>query len=405
MRVVHINVRLSEGGAAKIMLDLHQRSVAAGIESQVFYGYGTGAKPSPQEVSIAGAKHVANRAHVMMNYVTHRLSGIEFFPPVGAKAALLSQAVLNADVVHLHAVHSYFLPFNWLSNLLLNSKKVVWTCHDYWPITGRCAFIEGCDAWKRGCGECPSGLNYPSSLLDYSSSVFKQRRGNIERLMNRMIFVAPSNFVRDQFQEALPNAQVYKIYNGVDAELERAASRIVASNKSNTNGLIKILVMASDLSDPTKTDQSLVNRMMAISGIELHTIGKNSPFQGDAIVNHGEIFQRDGLADIMQDMDALLFTSKKDTFGLVMIEAMYCGVPVLALPSEAANEVLELVGQQPKDAAEILNILSNTELRDAALMQLKERLSKSKLKIFSGQSMFDSYRRIYSHKDFGGAGE
>lgn len=395
MRIVHINVRLNEGGAARVALDLHSRALSAGIESQFFYGYGAGAKRSDDELNVVGAVHLSSRPQVMLNYATHKLSGIEIFPPCGKKAERLVQAIRGADVVHLHAIHSYFLPFSWFSDVLLEAKHIVWTCHDFWPITGRCAFLEGCEVWRKGCGKCPSGLNYPPAHLDLSAYAFKNKRKNIERHLDRMVFTAPSKFVSKQFQEAFPRAKVVTIYNGIDAELEREISLNINAKILLNNGVTKVLVMANDLSDPTKIDRIMINDVMMLPGVELHTIGRNSPFKHERVVNHGEVQRRSDLVKIMQHMNALLFTSLKDTFGLVMIEAMICGVPVLALPSDAANEVLGMVGYETMQREEILNILDISKNGNDGLSALKRQLDKERLKIYSGDAMFDAYRMLY----------
>lgn len=395
LRIAHINVRLSEGGAARVALDLHSRALTAGLDSQFFYGYGSGARRSSYETSVVGAVHLASRHRVMFNFASHRVAGLEFLPPTGGRAESLRQAIREADVVHLHAIHSYFMPFAWLSDVLEEARKIVWTCHDFWPITGRCGFLEGCEEWKSGCGSCRTGLNYPPAVFDFSAYSFKQKREQVSRHLDRLVFAAPSQFVRAQYEAAFPQARVETVYNGIDAELERAVFSASEVNVANSGGVTRILVMANDLADPTKVDRGLINEVSSLPGVELHTIGRNSPFHHGAVINHGEVRGRADLAAIMRGVHALLFTSLKDTFGLVMIEAMVCGVPVLALPSDAANEVLGLVGQRTLERQRIMQLLSDPAGRDASLHELKMQLEDCPLEIFSGRNMFEQYLKLY----------
>lgn len=396
LRVVHINVRLYEGGAATIALDLHRRSLKAGIDSKYFYGYSFHAKRANNEKTILGAIHLGTRASVILNYFSHKLVGLEFFAPLGSKANHLRDAILKADVVHLHVIHSYYLPLEWLSYILKEAKKVVWTCHDFWPITGRCGFLEGCDGWKKGCGSCGAGLNYPPAIFDFSAYSFKKKREQINRFIERTIFVAPSKFVSEKVRTAFPSARVETVYNGIDSDLEIAASLGIVDPSNNQDEIVRLLVMANDLSDPTKIDRQLVLKVLSLPGVEMHTIGRNSPFLHSSVINHGEISSRVDLAAIMQRMHALLFTSMKDTFGLVMVESMVCGTPVLALPSEAASEVLGLVGQQTLTKQQIIHILTDQSDRVEFLDDLKKKLTESQLSIFSGQNMFKNYLKLYS---------
>ena len=47
------------------------------------------------------------------------------------------------------------------------------------------------------------------------------------------------------------------------------------------------------------------------------------------------------LAEFYQTADCFVFTSKSDTFGVVMIEAMYCGTPVAAYPVQGPIDVVD----------------------------------------------------------------
>ena len=46
MNILQFNVRLAEGGAAGVALDLHQRALQQGLASHFVYGYGKGGKES-----------------------------------------------------------------------------------------------------------------------------------------------------------------------------------------------------------------------------------------------------------------------------------------------------------------------------------------------------------------------
>jgi glycosyltransferase involved in cell wall biosynthesis len=52
------------------------------------------------------------------------------------------------------------------------------------------------------------------------------------------------------------------------------------------------------------------------------------------------IFPREQLGAVYAGADVLVFPSKADTFGLVMLEAMASGTPVAALPSDGPTEVI-----------------------------------------------------------------
>ena len=54
----------------------------------------------------------------------------------------------------------------------------------------------------------------------------------------------------------------------------------------------------------------------------------------------GRLKTEEELADAYKNADALLFTSRLEGFGLVVIEAMSCGLPVIAANSSAIPEIM-----------------------------------------------------------------
>lgn len=52
MNILQFNVRLAEGGAAGVALDLHQRALQKGMQSRFIYGYGKGGKKVSVTITI-----------------------------------------------------------------------------------------------------------------------------------------------------------------------------------------------------------------------------------------------------------------------------------------------------------------------------------------------------------------
>lgn len=366
MKVLQVNVRLQEGGAARVALDLHRQLIDSGIESRFAYGWGEKGGRSSLEAEVPSGFQVGQQIQVASNMLLHRVLGVDCVPPVGSARRALTEAIRWADVVHLHVIHSYFLPIGWLVKELVGAHKpVVWTAHDYWMLTGRCASPEGCEGWKDGCGRCPTQENYPPSLMDLSASQFVLKRESLAGLGARLHVVSPSEFVADAIREGFPDLDVRVIQNWIDSEFEMAVHDVPMSDAPMHLAAekIKVLIVANDLSDPTKVDRELVSRLLEMRHIEVHTVGQNSPFAGGGVVNHGRVSERKRMVEIITSADVALFTSEKDTFGLVMIEALACGVPVFAVDSSAAREVLRVIDIRPvEDKWMIADLLRNREL-------------------------------------------
>jgi len=401
MRILHVNVRLQEGGAARIALDLHRRLLDAKIESQFAYGWGEKGGKSSAEADIPFSFQVGNQVQVAGNVLIHKLAGVDSLPPLGAGKNKLVEAIRWADVVHLHAVHSYFLPFEWLVHELIRTgKPVIWTAHDYWMLTGRCAFTEGCEAWRDGCGACKSGDNYPSARLDFSAAQFKRRRQALASLGALLHVICPSEFVAHAFRAGLPDTRISVIANWLDSEFEAVLQGVSLSETALclNKPVLKVIIIADDLADASKVNRPVVNALLAMKHIELHTVGRSSPFTGANVVNHGRIADRARLVNIIVAADLAVFTSEKDTFGLVMIEALACGVPVLATDSQAAREVLAVLGLTPAGSRQaLLDLLRDKSLPASYRGFSAASLGKKLLTHYSARHAVQRYQQSYAY--------
>jgi putative colanic acid biosynthesis glycosyltransferase len=398
MRVLHINVRLQEGGAARVALSLHLGLLDHGFESAITYGWGAKGGRSLDESHIPGATRIGSRLQVAGNMALHPIVGSDVVLAPASRRRHLRDLIREADVVHLHVVHSYFLPFRWLVDLLVAERKpVVWTAHDFWPITGRCAFTEGCSGWTLGCGRCPTLTNYPPVLLDRSRKNFVVRREAISKLGDRLHFVAPSEFVSAVLREALPDMSVTTICNWIDEDLEAAVRQLALSDAPLRidRPLIRVAVSANDLSDVTKVDRELVESLLRTPGVEVHTVGSNSPFQGAGVVNHGNISSRERYATVLHSTDVSIFTSEKDTFGLVMIESIACGVPVIALESPASREVLGRLGFEPVSRGQVAALFTQRQLPQGYAGSTAPSLRASALADFGRRDQVQRYVDLY----------
>ncbi len=400
MKVLQLNVRLQEGGAARIALDLHRQLLGIGIESRFGYGWGEKGGISSAESYVTNSFQVGHRAQVAANMLLHQVTGIDCVPPVGLSRQRFLDAIRWADVIHLHAIHSYFLPFSWLLEVLVSSgKPVVWTAHDYWMLTGRCASTDGCDGWKHGCGTCPTLKNYPKAYFDFSSMHFTEKRRHIAKLGSLLHIVTPSLFLGALIREGFPNIKNCVISNWIDSEFESVLNNIQLSDKQlNFNKeIIRVVVVSNDLSDSTKVDQALINQLLLIPHIEIHTIGHNSPFIDGRVVNHGRIADRRLMVEAITRSDVALFTSDKDTFGLVMIEALACGTPVLAVESSADSEVMGRLGIRPiVSKPELVNLLKEASLPICYFGLSRQLLRQKVLQIFGGNTAILKYSALYS---------
>lgn len=345
MNILQFNVRLAEGGAAGVALDLHQRALQKGLASQFIYGYGKGGKKSVSHNHYSHVIKQTPRLTSVANIALFRLFNRDLFGNLNNLYRTVTRTP-GPLVLHFHVLHSYWLN---LADVVTFCEKVknhkpdvtlVWTLHDHWSVTGRCAFTDGCEGWKSGCQKCPTLNNYPPVNVDRAHELVDGKR----QLFRQMLalgcqFISPSQHVADAFNSLYGAGRCRIINNGIDVATEAILAELSPVNE--TQGKPKIAIVAHDLRYDGKTNQRLVRDIMALGDkVELHTFGKFSPFDGANVVNHGFETDKRKLMSALNQMDALVFSSRVDNYPLILCEALSIGVPVIATHSDAAQEVL-----------------------------------------------------------------
>ena len=404
MNILQFNVRLAEGGAAGVALDLHQRALQQGMRSRFVYGYGKGGKKSVSHNDYPNVIKQTPRLTSMANLALFRLFNRDVFGNLNNLYRTVSRTP-GPVVLHFHVMHSYWLN---LADVVafcqkLNAHKpdvtFVWTLHDHWSVTGRCAFTDGCEGWKQGCKKCPTLVNYPPVKVDRAHQLVGEKR----HLFNEMMalgcqFISPSQHVADAFNSLYGAGRCKIINNGIDVATEAILADL--SPVTVTWGRPKIAVVAHDLRYDGKTNQKLVRDVMALGEkVELHTFGKFSPFEGPNVVNHGFLTDKRKLMSELNQMDALLFTSRVDNYPLILCEALSIGVPVIATHSDAAREVLVKSGGKTFAEDEVLPLVQKhkADIAEAVFATTLEAFSARSRVAYSGKQMLEEYVSFYQN--------
>ena len=154
MNILQFNVRLAEGGAAGVALDLHQRALQQGLASHFVYGYGKGGKESVSHQNYPQVIKHTPRMTAMANIALFRLFNRDLFGNFNELYRTITRTP-GPVVLHFHVLHSYWLNLKSVVRFCEKVKNhkpdvtLVWTLHDHWSVTGRCAFTDGCEGGKR----------------------------------------------------------------------------------------------------------------------------------------------------------------------------------------------------------------------------------------------------------------
>ncbi len=404
MNIMQFNVRLAEGGAAGVALDLHQRALQQGMNSQFIYGYGKAGKRSESHDRYPNViKHTA-RATSIANLALFRLFNRDLFGNLNGLYRTVTRTS-GPVVLHFHVLHSYWLN---LAEVVKFCQRVkahkpdvtfVWTLHDHWSVTGRCAFLDGCEGWKSNCTQCPTLSNYPPVKVDRAHQQVDEKRALFRHMLALGCnFISPSHHVADAFNSLYGAGRCLVINNGIDVATETILADL--QPKVANAQRPKIAVVAHDLRYDGKTNQQLVQALIALGDkVEVHTFGKFSPFNADNVVNHGFLTDKRQLMGKLNGMDALLFSSRVDNYPLILCEALSIGVPVIATHSDAAQEVLSKSGGRTVDDSDVLRLaqLSKVDIAQAIFGTTLAQFSARSRQAYSGQQMLEEYVSFYQN--------
>ena len=434
MKILHVNHGAGSGGAAGICLALHQACLAAGHQSALLVGRQSLKSPGVALLdndryrpewgrSWMAAARFLNRhsgrlrgAYRVSELWLPRLASLGLaqawwagyeafdFPGTGH---LLEQAPFFPDVLHVHNLHGGYFDLRELPRLSQAVPTIV-TLHDSWLLTGHCAHPLGCEKWKTGCGDCPDLSAYPAVRRD--ATRFNWRRKKEIYSKSRLAVVSPAQWLARAVGESMLLPAVTRLEvvpNGVVTALFQPGSRAAARKRLGwpQEAFIVLFAGFSGRSNCYKDYGTMREAVRLAAGsdagrpLRFYVVGDGAPPEqvGGASVTF--LPYRDSMSECYQAADVYLHAAKIDTFPTTVLEALACGVPVVAtavggIPEQVVDgETGFLV--PAGDAAALAKHLSRLAQSPALLRTMGAAASRHAAAHFSLQRMSARYEQLY----------
>lgn len=254
------------------------------------------------------------------------------------------KTIRNSDIVHLHIIHDGYFGLNALP-FLSKRKKIIWTWHDPWPMTGHCIYPLNCEKWKTGCGECPN-LQIPFKMKKdktkeqfvWKNDIYKKTKAEVVVASKWMLEMANQSPLSKFFNFNL-------IPFGLDLSKYKPKNKKEARNKMGVfEGRAVIFLRAS--STPFKGLSEFISALEQLKPeielciITLQETGHFDKFIGKhQIIEFGWSNDEELLIDAYAACDFFIMPSMAEAFGLMAIEAMACGRPVVSFDSTSLQDV------------------------------------------------------------------
>lgn len=272
-------------------------------------------------------------------YVYPSASGCNF-----TEAIIKDKLFLDADIIHFHLIHCTKFDINYLP-LFATLKPTVITLHDAFFTTGHCLYSSKCEKWKSFCCDCknldtPFKINKDETSYNFLSKKLAIQNSNISAIV-------ASDYMEDIVKQSpiWEGKKIYKVPFGINQKIFKPKDKLKAKMKL---GIDKnsIVIMFRATKNPFKglkyIKKALYNLKTdkKITLLTVETKGLLKEFESRfEIKEYSWIYEDEKLAEIYQAADLFLMPSDEEAFGMMAIEAMSSGVPVLSIKGTSLEKV------------------------------------------------------------------
>ncbi len=245
-------------------------------------------------------------------------------------------AFKEAGVVHYHLLHNYFgaLP---IFPEITKKKPSVISIHDPWIFTGHCIYPLACKRWQNGCGGCNQlELNFPIKE-DRTALQWAVKRDVFSRIDIDLVVASPYMMELAKASPITAHLEhIHLIPFGIDTDLftpDRNRSAIRARLGIPEENFV--IFFRADPSrfkgfDCIKEMLEQLNPQRPVTLVAVGNQGMLTQFKGRyQVVDFGWITEDAFLAELYAISDLFLMPSTAEAFGLMAIEAMSSGVPIV----------------------------------------------------------------------------
>lgn len=379
-----INTEFLRGGAAKIARHLYYE-LNKYDNIKCYFAYGRGEKIKDKKTL-----KFAYIPEVYLHGLLTRCLGLQgygsFFSTKNLERFISQQ---KFDLIHLHNIHGYYLDLSFTEFLKKIKIPIVWTFHDMWPITGRCAYPFTCKKWITGCENCEDLKSYPRAYIDTTNFMWEKKKNTFSTEWNPVI-ISPSEWLTGQLKVSfLKNFQAQVIPNGINTDIFKPKNKRIVREKYGISKNKKIILYAAaDLNDKRKGFVYFLKSLKYIdkNDFMILTLGKETIDRrlqdtGIEIKQMGFFQSENKISDIYNIADIYCTTSLNEIFGLTVTEAMACSIPVVGfrvggIPEQVTDDCGIMV--EPKDTKSLgvaLNeLLKNDYLRNELGKNCRQRV-------------------------------
>ena len=253
---------------------------------------------------------------------------------------------INPRRIIFHNLHGHYLNLplfaEWMLSQARKGSEIIWRAHDFWPVTGHCAFLpaEGCPRFgeKCGCHDCPMAGAYPKTLIDRSAANYARKRSLLEPLAPYMEIRAVSRWQAELLKKSfLRKARITVRHPAIDPVYHQ-------THEAGPRAGFALAVAYpwqkyKGYNDLTAIRKALPQEMdFVVVGLDNKQTLRLS---GSGIICVPRVKKAEELAWYYRQAGVFISPSYAETYGMAIREAAACGTPVVAYGVGGVHEGLE----------------------------------------------------------------
>ncbi|MFZ5518909.1 MAG: glycosyltransferase family 4 protein [Candidatus Zhuqueibacterota bacterium] len=334
--------------------------------------------------------------HTLRGKVSAFFSGI--YSPAGRKSIRRMIAESAPDIVHIHEVYPFFSPWI-LKDLNRAGIPVVMTCHDYrltCPISTHfrngetCTLCRDKNEWQCLLNNCRNNV--------FESAAFALRSVTARALRlftdNVTCYTTPSQFVKDWLvQSGFPAERIFVLPNVNPVQHPEPKTDMgcyigYVGRISGEKGIGTLLDAARTTGRTVRLagDYSAMPELVRTAPANVEFIGK---------------LNRDQLAEFYRHAQFVVVPSTcLETFGLVALEAMSYGLPVVASRTGGLQEIIDDGRSgflfEKGNAAELADIMKRLWGNSELIKQMGQVGRERAIREYNEDTYYSRLNRIYT---------
>jgi glycosyltransferase involved in cell wall biosynthesis len=354
MKVTLINTSDAGGGAPaacmRLLKALEAKRIDAGLDVQ---------EKKTNEPRVTGT---VSKLRARINLLAERLPFIWFKAKDRSVRFAFSTAntgtdistrpeILSSDIFHLHWTNFGFLSINDIEQLFKTGKPIIWTLHDMWAFTGGCHYSADCDHFLNECGDCWMLKNPGTNDISHTDWIEKAAMYGAAK---NIVFITCSNWLAEvaRTSSLLKDFRIEAIPNPIDTAIFAPADKASLRVKWNINPTAKVILFgAANILDRRKGFSYLVEALNELkdnvnaAAIEIVIFGKNKSFDVNQLPfkahELGTINSEQGMAEVYNLADVFVNPTIEDNLPNTVMEALSCGVPVVAFNTGGVPDMVD----------------------------------------------------------------